>query len=166
VIVGLIGIGLLGSAIRERLEAEGFTVLCYDINGAGNASSALEVAEQAPTILFSLPTSAVSAQVVHQLEPVLRNGHTIIDTSTGDPEEIEAIGQDLESKGVHYLDATIGGSSQQVRSREAIALVGGFIRSFHTNVRMIESFTKRAFYLGPTGSGARMKLVLNLVLLR
>ncbi len=58
----------------------------------------------------------------------------------------------------------MGGSSQQVRSKEAIALVGGPKAAFEAVARIIDAFAKQTFYLGPTGSGARMKLVLNLVL--
>lgn len=128
--IGLIGLGLLGSAIRERLLAQGFHVVGYDINGRGNAPTALEVVKQTRAVVLSLPTSAVSREVLAEIEAVLQIGDTIIDTSTGDPEEVEAIGQHLESKGIYYLDATIGGSSEQVRRQEAIALVGGLKPAF------------------------------------
>ncbi|MGH9629789.1 MAG: NAD(P)-dependent oxidoreductase, partial [Bryobacteraceae bacterium] len=63
-----------------------------------------------------------------------------------------------------YLDATVGGSSKQVRAGEVIVMAGGSEAAFARARPLIDSFARAAFHLGPWGSGARMKLVLNMVL--
>ena len=51
----------------------------------------------------------------------LREGSLVLDTSTGDPGDAEAFARRLRSGGVAYLDATISGSSEQLRRGERSA---------------------------------------------
>ena len=76
-------------------------------------------------ILLSLPTSAIARAVVEEIEPALQPGAIIIDTTTGDPHEMVAMGARLSQRGVGYVDATVGGSSRQVSAGEAIIMAGG-----------------------------------------
>src|SRR5436853_4410849 len=77
---------------------------------------------------------------------------------------MEALGARLAGRGVEYVDATIGGSSRLVRLGAAIVMAGGSARAFDACGDLFRAFSARAFHLGPCGSGARMKLVVNLAL--
>jgi 3-hydroxyisobutyrate dehydrogenase-like beta-hydroxyacid dehydrogenase len=70
----------------------------------------------------------------------------------------------LAGRGVPYLDATVAGSSEQVRAGEAVVLLGGDRAAGAACVDLFACFAREWFHLGPWGSGARMKLVVNLVL--
>ncbi len=165
-IIGLIGLGLLGQAIAECLTGAGYSVYGYDIRPecGGAAASAADVARHAETILLSLPDSEVSTAVVREMEPYLAVGATIIDPTTGDADQIQALAARLAQAGVRYLDATVGGSSKLVREQAAIVMVGGDEAAFEQSRGLLECFARRVFYMGPPSSGARMKLVFNLVL--
>lgn len=172
-IVGLIGIGLVGSALAERLDTAGWQVVGYDIDDVKRqalaslrgspVASPQAVMAAADLIILSLPTSTISASLLASLEEYLR-GKIIVDTTTGEPDEMAAIGARVELLGGRYLDATIAGSSQQVRSGEVTAIVGGPPDTVAACERLFQSFAARTFHVGPLGSGARMKLVVNLVL--
>ena len=172
--IGLVGLGLLGSALAERLRDTGFHVLGFDIDPekrralealeARPLESAENLARQNHRVVFSLPDSNVVAGVLDEIEEHLEPGMTIIDTTTGDPDQIAAFGPRLAARGVFYLDATVGGSSALVRKAEAIVLVGGAEQAFDSCRGIFATFARRAFHLGGPGSGARMKLVFNLVL--
>jgi 3-hydroxyisobutyrate dehydrogenase-like beta-hydroxyacid dehydrogenase len=172
--VGLIGLGLLGTALAERFLRLGKQLIGFDLDvsrrdhlmslGGIALDTARDVVGRCRRIVLSLPTSDVVARVLDDIEPVLTAGKIIIDTTTGDPDEISTFGPRLEEKGVSYLDATVGGSSQQVRAGEAIVMVGGPEQSYSDCEDLLSSFTKDRFHVGPCGSGARMKLVMNLVL--
>ena len=164
--VGVIGLGLLGGAIAERLTKAGFTVCGFDVRPecGGAAESAADVARRARRIVLSLPTSDICAAVIEEMEPHLAAGALIIDTTTGDPEQIAVFGAALASRGVRYLDATVGGSSKLVREGAAIVMVGGDAGAFEDSRDLLACFSSRAFHVGPCSSGARMKLVFNLVL--
>jgi len=98
------------------------------------------------------------------MSPSLTPGQIVIDTSTGDPEHASTLGQRLAERGIGYLDATISGSSQQVRQGEVVILAGGPPAAFDQCQDLFALFARRSFHLGAWGSGSRMKLVSNLVL--
>lgn len=162
--IGLIGVGLLGSAIAARLTAAGYPVLGFDLIPARRigAASSQEVADKTRTILLCLPTSDVATQVIGELK--LAKGTTIIDATTGEPEAMAAMGARLQAAGVDYLDATVLGSSRVVRDGRAVVMAGGRQPVFAAAEPIFKTFANRAFYLGTYGAGARMKLVANLAL--
>lgn len=187
--VGLIGLGLLGSALAERLLAGGRQVIGYDLQperqaalaraGGESADSAGQVAARCRQIVLCLPDSQVVAAVVEQLrdqwrpgqrEPGQRgrgqpqDGTVLVDTTTGEPAATAGLGAALATDGIAYLDATVAGSSQQARRGEILLLVGGRADDLQTCRPLLSLFTDRIFHVGPWGSGAQMKLVFNLVL--
>src|SRR5207302_9721806 len=123
--IGLIGVGLLGSAIAARLSAAGYSVLGYDIvpDRRLGATSAAEVAHACRTIILSLPTSEVVARVLTEIDP--SPGTMVIDTTTGEPDAMAAMGAKLAKAGIDYLDATVLGSSRVVRAGTAVVMAGG-----------------------------------------
>ncbi len=175
--IGLIGIGLVGTVIAEQLVADGHPVVGYDTVpaqcdrlselGGRAADSPREVAEAVDCLLLSLPDSGVVRQVVEGAAGVL-SAHRIpsylIDTTTGDPDETVALAGTLRQRGCSLLEATISGSSSQLRTREAILMVGGERHVFDACRALLAILAERVFYVGASGSGSKMKLATNLVL--
>lgn len=172
--VGIIGLGLVGSALAERLLGAGYAVSGYDIRpeqteqlralGGSGEASAGAVAAVCRRVILSLPTSDVAGNVLHSIRPRLAGGAIVVDTTTGEPEESAAFGSFLAESGAAYLDATVAGSSRQVREGQAIAICGGESKVFDECGDLFECCFANAYHVGPCGSGARMKLVVNLVL--
>lgn len=170
--VGVIGLGLLGNALAERFARGGLPVVGFDVReecrrnmtalGAA-ADSAAAVATSAAVIVLSLPNSDVVADVIGQIESALP-GKLVMDTTTGDPERTAALGARLKAKGIGYVDATVAGSSAQARAGEVVVMAGGGAEDVGRCEGLFRLFAKRWFHVGPWGSGARMKLVVNLVL--
>jgi len=172
--VGLIGVGLLGSAIAERLVAAGYQVLGFDVSnvcraalqqlGGEVAASSAAVVTRCDTVFLSLPDSKIVAELLESIKDELRPGMRIIDTSTGDPDQAVAIAEALKQGGVDYLDATVLGSSVQTRNGQAIVMVGAADKTYAKSQSLLASIASAVFHVGPPGSGSRMKLVVNLVL--
>ena len=172
--IGLIGLGLLGSAMAERLLASGFHITGFDpvaekrqeLQRLGGLAvdSPGEVWPACTRVLLSLPNSSIAAQVLTEAARHMRPGTLVIDTTTGDPDEVAAFGPQLETLGMAYLDATVGGSSKQARASDVITMVGGRREHFDACGDIFATFSRQSFHVGPWGSGARMKLVTNLVL--
>jgi len=172
--IGLIGIGLLGTAMAERLRHSGTQVLGYDIvdtrchelgsSGGRVAQSAAEVAEECPFVLLSLPHSGSVCEVVAELPIKKMRNHTIIDTTTGDPATSAQLAESLESSGIGYVDATVAGSSEQARRGDIVIMAGGKPEIVEKSRWLLDRLAENVFEIGPAGSGARMKLVVNLVL--
>lgn len=172
--IGIIGLGLVGTALAKRLLQAGERVVGFDLAperrqdlsalGGKASATAIDVAKECDVLLLSLPDSQVVAQVVDELGPALRPGQLLIDTSTGRPEDSAALGERLAARGVAFLDATVAGSSVQVASGEVIVMVGGNAGDYERAAPILATFAQQAFHVGPWGSGAKMKLVVNLVL--
>lgn len=172
--VGLIGVGLMGQALAERLQSAARTVVGWDVapaqrNALGQlggtaAGSAPEVFAGCERVILSLPEYDVVAGVLREADAALRPGQILIDTSTGSPEQAAALGRTLAGRGVAYLDATVSGSSAQVRRGEVLVMVGGDPETFAQCADLFSCFAGQTIHAGPCGSGAKMKLVTNLVL--
>ena len=154
-VIGLFGVGLLGSAIADRLTASGVSWIGYDPARADLVPNPEAVIAQAETIILCLPTSAITAQLLPQLP-----NKTIIDTTTGDPAQMAG----FAAVNPNYLDVTIGGSSAHLRSGQAILMAGATPESFAANLPLLTAISNQVFHCGPPGAGAQMKLVFNLVL--
>jgi 3-hydroxyisobutyrate dehydrogenase-like beta-hydroxyacid dehydrogenase len=175
--IGLVGLGLVGTAIAESLLDQGLDVVGFDVDparcreleksGGMPVAGAAEVAGRAECVILSLPdTDAVLAAVEGPggiLEAERRPTH-IIDTTTGDPDETIFLAGRLANSGISFLDATISGSSRQVRDRRAVFMVGGEKRAFDACRDVFSALTENVFYVGPSGSGSKAKLASNLIL--
>ena len=173
--VGIIGIGLMGLAIAERLIAGGVRVVGMDINpqrcsllrnaGGETVADVSSVALTCDQVLLSLPDSSVVEQTLAAIADCLRPKQSIlIDTTTGDPVRAGVTGERLDQRGIAYLDATVSGSSAQVRAGEVTVMVGGNEIALGRCRSLFDLFARGAFHVGPCGSGSIMKLVTNLVL--
>jgi 3-hydroxyisobutyrate dehydrogenase-like beta-hydroxyacid dehydrogenase len=158
--IGIIGMGLMGSAFQKMTAA----ARGWDIEPERclNAVNSAQVFEHSEIIFLCLPNSEIVHHVLADAE--LRPGQIIIDTSTGDPRQMAAMGAALSLKGVHYLDATVSGSSAQLLRREVLLMVGGDAAVYERCRGLFSQFSHESIHIGPCGSGAKMKLVTNLVL--
>lgn len=173
--IGLIGLGLVGSALAERFHSDGFSVVGYDIEPQRlealskipieAADSPCEVAKKCQRLVLSLPNSDVVEKVVEGSDGILYGAEAetiIVDTTTGDPVRTAKLAERLRSRKIDYIDATIVGSSQQVRSGEVIVLIGGKEKVVDAQHDIFDSFALRTFLIGSNGKGAEAKLVVNL----
>ena len=171
--IGLIGLGLMGSALAERFRAAGISVVGFDTRDEATArliaiggepvSTVAEVFTRARIVILSLPNSDIVADVIRDGGESIR-GATIIDTTTGNPVATERIGRRLAESGTAYLDATLTGSSAQARAGQVIVTAGGLPEVFAACEPVFRLFARRWFHVGPWGGGARVKLAINLVL--
>ena len=175
--IGLIGIGLVGTALAENLLAAGYQVIGFARSEAsreklvrlgGRAAAApAAVAAEASRVILSLPDSDVVDQIVSAPGGILAAGsglRLVLDTTTGEPERTEALAARCAARGVLFADAPISGSSEQIRRRQGVVLVGGERAAYDACLDLIRAVADRHYYLGGPGSGSRAKLASNLIL--
>jgi len=169
--VGIIGLGLMGSALTERLLSGGYDVWVYNRTrekadpllkiGAHWSDNPLAICDR---IVISLYATDAVQEVLTNWRDTLRPGQILIDTTTGDPDQTEQLGSRLAERGVRYLDAPISGSSEQTRAGNVTTIVGGQRDAFEACRDLFDRWSERTIFAGPCGSGSKMKLVSNLVL--
>lgn len=173
-VISLIGIGLLGSALSERLLQAGFEVWGYDVSpqarkaftarGGHAAESLQQLPGHAEFIVLCLPNSTVVEQVLAELRPALTPHTIVVDTTTGDPRRTKHAAEALSALNVALVDATVLGSSQVTREGHAVLMVGASAAAFEQCRPLLEAISSSVRHVGPSGSGQEMKLVANLVL--
>ncbi len=172
--IGLIGLGLMGSAMAERFLARGFEVLGFDINpaclaglvsrGGRAGASVAQLAVSCRRIILSLPNSEAVQTVLEQLEPHFRPGQLIVDTTTGGPEIAVAAGHRLAGHRVAYVEGTVSGNSSQVRRGEVLVIASGTAEGIAQCDELFACFASKVHHVGAWGSASKLKLVSNLVL--
>ena len=175
--IGLIGLGLVGQEIAERLISEQFDVVGFDIApakcehleqlGAKAVDNPAQVVEQTDRVILSLPNTDVVLKVVEGPDGILEaktSPRYLIDTTTGDPDETAALAQRLAKKDIYFLDAPFSGSSRQVKDKEITFMVGGDKTAYEKCMDIFQTLAAEVFYLGASGNGSRAKLASNLIL--
>jgi 3-hydroxyisobutyrate dehydrogenase-like beta-hydroxyacid dehydrogenase len=170
-LVGMIGLGLLGTALCERLLDAGYHVVVYNrtrekadpliARGARWSDNPLAECDRAVICLY---TTEIVEDVLRRMDAGLRDGQILIDTTTGDPNQTTALAERLAKRGVDYLESPIAASSEQTRRGEAMAIVAGSETAFAACRDLFDALAGKTFHVGPWGSAAKVKLVNNLML--
>ncbi|GGG51254.1 dehydrogenase/oxidoreductase [Caldovatus sediminis] len=171
--VGLIGLGIMGSAMSANLIAAGFTVVGHDIAapameafaraGGRPARSAAEVAAQAEIVLTSLPSTAALHAVVEEIARAPGACRILPETSTFPLEDKERARQALEAAGVVMLDCPLSGSGSQARVRDVLVYASGPREAYDRCLPVFRGFSRAPHFLGAFGNGMKMKFVANLL---
>ena len=173
-IVGIIGLGIMGSAMSGNLLAAGFRVIGNDIDetrrdaftakGGIPADSPADVARQADRIILSLPSVAAFDQVIsgeHGLASVAGDDLIIIETGTL-PIDVKERGRDvLAAGGAVMLDCPLSGTGAQAVTRDLAVYASGSEPAYRRCVAIFEGFARAHYHVGPFGDGSKMKFVAN-----
>jgi putative dehydrogenase len=175
--VGIVGLGLLGSAVAARLRAAGHDVAGYDVVdervhplvalGGRAAPSAEAAAESADAVCVVLPSLTSVEDVIvgpRGLAASGGSGRTIIQMSTISPALTERLAREVSARGLAFLDCPISGTSGMVARGEGIIFVGGERGVFDRWRPMLESIVPRAVFIGRPGQAMALKLVANLLI--
>jgi len=172
--VGVIGLGLVGSAIAQRLLAAGFRCVGFDVREEARAAlaeaggqpvgSIADVA--ADIVVLAVFDSRDVLQVVEGTGGLIANGavKAIIDCSTGTPDVLEALSARLAERGIDFIEAPLSGSSQQIGRGEATVLLGGTQDAIKRCTSVLDALSTQRIHVGAAGFGAKAKLATNLVL--
>lgn len=171
--VGVVGLGIMGSAIAPNLMAAGFTVIGYDVRaeartaletaGGKAASSLAALAAKAPNILCFLPDGKALHAVARELAMAKTPPLTVIECSTLSIEDKERARTRLAATGHTLLDCPLSGTGAQAKNRDLVVLGSGDEAAFEHCRVVFEGFARVVKYIGPFGNGMRMKLIANLL---
>ena len=174
--VGIVGLGLLGSAVASRLRAGGHDVVGHDIVaergralvalGGRAVPTAEAVAKSAEAVCVVLPSLASVEEVVLGPRGLAASGPagaTIIQMSTISPALTERLAREVTAKGLAFLDCPVSGTSAMVARGEGIIFVGGERSLFSRWRPLLETILPRAVFIGAAGQAMVLKLVANLL---
>jgi putative dehydrogenase len=170
---GIIGVGIMGSAIARNLIAAGLPVIGFDIAadrrealaamGGEATRSAAEVAAGADIILTSLPSIAALDETAAAIRGQARKGMIVAELSTLPIEVKQANHDALAGVGVTLLDCPLSGTGAQAATRDLVVLASGERAAVERCTKVFAGFARLTHYLGTFGNGSRMKFVANLL---
>lgn len=175
--IGYLGMGIMGSAMAERLVDAGFDVTVWnrsrdkcsglEAKGAKVANTAKAVIESCD-ITFACTSDPASAKaVVFGEAGVLAGisaGKCFVDMSTVDEATTKEIGAAIVAAGGRYLEGPVSGSKGPAQQGKLVILAAGDKALQEEAQPCFDVMGKRTFFLGEVGAGARMKLVINMVM--
>ena len=131
-IVGIVGTGLLGTAIGLRLLEQGFSLRIWNRNLSEPQQllSAGAIWSENPLrdcsrVIVCLYNGSVAAEVLSSMLPDISTGTIVIDMTTGEPNDADRLALLCDECHAYYLASPVSGSSQQARLGEAMLMVGG-----------------------------------------
>jgi 3-hydroxyisobutyrate dehydrogenase len=176
--IGVCGTGRMGSAIAQRLMSIGHDVSVWNRDqtktkplvdaGAKLSSTPAALVDDCQAIVVMLLNDAASEAVYRDSNGILQAklaGKLIIDMSTLRPDTMQSIGSAVTQKGGAFVESPVGGSTAPAKEGKLFALVGGANADVARAMPILEQLCRRIEHVGALGSGAAMKLAVNLPLL-
>jgi 3-hydroxyisobutyrate dehydrogenase-like beta-hydroxyacid dehydrogenase len=174
--IGIIGVGLLGSAVASRLLDGGFEVTGYDtraeqvkalhVKGLKAASSLAEAAADADAVFTILPslesveTTMIGTEGLIEIAPP---NCTLIQMSTISPELTRRLGRAAAVKGLGFLDAPMSGTSAMVKRGDCAIFVAGDRARADACRPIFDAIAKKTVFVGEIGMASLAKLATNLL---
>ena len=175
--LGFVGIGYMGRPIAQRLLQSGFRLTAYDRHrakaeelvryGGAVAESVAELSSRCDVVLSCLASDEAVLSVYKGADGAFANAHRgslVIDLSTVSPQTSQELSRLGAERGLGVLDVTISGSTPAAEQGALTLFGGGDQARFADAESIFRVIARKYFYLGPSGSGATMKLVVNSLL--
>lgn len=171
--VGMIGMGIMGSAMAANLLRAGFKVIGYDPVAACRdrhrkaggivAESARDVARAAAILITSLPSADALSRVSKDISGQKHRRLVVIETSTLPIPVKETARRRLAAAGVTLLDCPLSGTGAQARVKELVVYGSGHRAAFKRIIPILNGFSRGHYFIGKFGNGSKMKFAANLL---
>lgn len=175
--IGFIGLGLMGSAMVQRLQECGYPVtVTANRNrapikaaverGATEVGNPGEVAASSDIVMLCVDTSDAVESIMlgeHGVIESLQKGALVIDFGTSLPTSTVKLAALVEEKGASMMDAPLGKTPAQAVHGALNIMAAGSDEDFARAKPVLENLAENLFHLGPLGTGHRIKLINNFV---
>ncbi len=170
--ISLLGTGLLGSAVAERLLSQGHSITVWNRDasksaalterGANQAQTPAEALDACPlTLLFLSDRAAIESVLFTETARPMLAGHLIVNMGTISPADSLALASALHDVGAEYAECPVLGSLPEARAGTLILMFGGTIELFARLAPVLHDLGKEPRHIGKVGQAAALKLALN-----
>jgi 3-hydroxyisobutyrate dehydrogenase len=169
--VGLLGVGLMGSAMGSRLLDQGFQVIAWDRqpdntraleeHGAGRAEERIDVVHGADVVITMLPTAPIIVDVVEPLLEDWPEATVWLQTSSVGAAEADQLTELAEANHVTLFDAPVSGSTHPAEEGELTILASGPDTGRESVEPVLQALGSRVLWVGEAGKGSRLKVAAN-----
>ncbi len=167
--VAVLGLGIIGQAWAHNLEADGLRVQPWNRTPRDFGSrfarfspQAARAVEGAQLIFLVVADPPAVEQVLEAIEPGLKPGQVLIQSSTISPEWTHRFAARVEPSGCKYLEAPFTGSKPAAEARQTVFYVGGDDETLEQARPTLERLSRSILHIGERGSASALKLAMNL----
>jgi 3-hydroxyisobutyrate dehydrogenase len=173
-IIGIIGTGLLGSAIARRLTSSGFKVHAYNRTrkkvdvltkyGITVENSPKALAEKCDIVITIVKDAKVVEKIAFAKNGLVHGRHDgliVADMSTINPISSRKIAKKFEGKKISMIDTPVMGGPSLAEKGQMVVMVGGKKEAYLKCKPVLDAIGEKIFHLGKNGSGHAMKLAMN-----
>lgn len=169
--VGIIGLGIMGSAYAKHLIAAGETVIGTDpleeaqarlrtLGGTAHGETGDWLAD-CDLVILALVSPSVLRDVCRELASLMREGQIVLETGTFALEDKEKARDILAEAGVYLMDCTVSGTGAQAAEKDIVMMASGPPEAMARARPYMEHFTRKVIDAGPFGGGTKLKFVAN-----
>ncbi len=170
--LALLGVGLLGGAIAERLHRSGYPLVVYNRTKRKTRSLAQQgvrvstrpeeaLAASDVVLLLLADGPAIQACLLSPACATAVGGKTVIQMGTIGSDESRALHREIERLGGSYLEAPVLGSLAEAKAGTLIVMVGTTEEQFARWSPLFRTLGREPKLIGPVGQAASLKLALN-----
>jgi 3-hydroxyisobutyrate dehydrogenase len=174
--VAILGLGIMGGGMANRLLSMGFPVSVYNRNrekaaklaaaGAFVADTPREAAARSEIVIAMVADDAASRNIWLGNDGALAGavpGSLLLESSTLSVGWVKELNRAGAEKQCEFLDAPVTGTKPHAANGELFFMVGGSTSGFSRASEVLSALGREVLHLGPTGSGALIKLINNFV---
>jgi len=175
-LLAFIGVGNMGNPMALNLINAEYSVTVFDKDktktlnlqaaGANVGDSLSSTVQNADVVMVSLPGPPEVAQVMlgnNGVLSYLKQGVTIIDTTTSSVELIKQLVEESSKKNIDYLEAPVTNAVDFAALGRLSIFIGGSLTAFEKHKPIFEVIGEKIFHVGKAGNGATVKLLTNLL---
>jgi 3-hydroxyisobutyrate dehydrogenase-like beta-hydroxyacid dehydrogenase len=164
--VGIIGLGIIGSRVREVLRRKGFHVFVWNRTPRtipNFVGAPAELAEMCDNLAIYVSDDDALDYVIKQLSPALTARHLVIAHSTVAPQSMTAAAEIVERRGARFVEAPFTGSKEAAEKGELVYYLGGKEEALKLARPILEATGKHLLEIGDVGSATAIKLATNMI---
>ncbi len=164
--VGIIGLGIIGSRVAERLRQADHHVYVWSrtTRAVPNfMASPREIAEVSQVIQIFVRDAEALLEVMEDMKPALKMHHVILAHATVSADAMKKAAALADEKGAGFLDAPFTGSKMAAEKGEMVYYIGGSESELEKARKVLEVSGKKIIHFGLVGDATVLKITTNLV---
>lgn len=145
--------------VISDIDVELTLTLAQDLNAQVDTGGALNV----EAVILMLPNSAIVEEVLTNLVPRISTDALVIDMSSSEPASTIRLAQELNNRGIDYLDAPVSGGVAKAETGDLTIMCGGSKRAYERALPYFNKLGSNIIYVGESGAGNVAKVLNNLL---
>ncbi len=173
--IGIIGTGMLGSAVAKRLLNSGYKLSVYNRTikkaeplatlGATLSQSPKDLAKSSELVITILKDASAVREISFDKDGIIEGYHdglTVADMSTISPQESVAIAKRFKENKIEMLEIPVMGGPPVAETGQLLMMIAGKKEVYEKYKKILECIAQKSFYLGQSGTALAIKLAMNL----